>query len=67
VDREDSLSLPAQLLYAEPQFLAVLRTLCAHMHCKRCIPAFQGNKESSLECWCREGESNPQGPKPGGF
>jgi hypothetical protein len=18
-------------------------------------------------CWCREGESNPQGPKPGGF
>jgi hypothetical protein len=19
------------------------------------------------KCWCREGESNPQGPKPGGF
>jgi hypothetical protein len=22
---------------------------------------------SARELWCREGESNPQGPKPGGF
>jgi hypothetical protein len=28
-----------------------------------------GNDRNPLtqKCWCREGESNPQGPKPGGF
>jgi len=37
--------------------------------CRRAdtVCAMAAAVEASANCWCREGELNPQGPKPGGF
>jgi hypothetical protein len=39
---------------------------CRH-HLQRCHASSAKHKCISKLGWCREGESNPQGPKPGGF
>jgi hypothetical protein len=66
-DRESQQSLPRFVRISSEPSCNLCGRNSGEIACCSALSAQHQNRDRVFRQWCREGESNPQGPKPGGF